>query len=173
MIYTLVPLGNPGSQYEHTRHNAGRLVLKEIKLDESNVEVFIPKTFMNDSGSAVYEYLKYHNDRELVVIYDDKDLALGTIRISYDRGDGGHNGVKSIISSLGTKEFIRIRIGVGPKKMLDDPTATPHGDEVQKYVLDKFTDEEMIELKKVAGRVELTIQEITDNGYIKAMERFN
>jgi PTH1 family peptidyl-tRNA hydrolase len=173
MIYTLVPLGNPGPQYEYTRHNAGRLVLREIKLDESKVEVFIPKTFMNDSGSAVYEYLKYHNDRELVVVYDDKDLAIGVIRISFDRGDGGHNGVKSIISSLGTKEFIRVRIGVGPKEILDNPLATPHGEEVQKYVLDKFTDDEMVELKKVSTRVELALQEIVDNGYLKAMERFN
>jgi PTH1 family peptidyl-tRNA hydrolase len=128
---------------------------------------------MNESGPAVYEYLKYHNDRELIVIYDDKDLAIGVIRISYDRGDGGHNGLKSVIESLGTTAFIRLRIGVGPKEMLDNVGATPHGDEVQKYVLSNFTDEEMTELKHVALRVEYALTEIVENGYIKAMERFN
>lgn len=172
-MYTLVPLGNPGKQYERTRHNAGRIVCEQIKLSENRIEVFIPKTFMNESGLAVYEYLKYHNDRELVVIYDDKDLPLGTIRISYDRGDGGHNGVKSIIESLGTTAFIRLRIGIGPKGMLEDPTSAPHGDEVQKYVLSNFTDEEMVELKRLATRVELALTEIVENGYVKAMERFN
>ena len=173
MIYTLVPLGNPGKQYERTRHNAGRLICEQIKLDEKNVEVFIPKTFMNESGSAVYEYLKYHNDREIIVIYDDKDLPLGAIRISYDRGDGGHNGLKSIIQTLGTGAFIRIRIGVGPKEMIEDMSATPHGEDVQKYVLDDFSEEEMKELKHVSGRVEYALTEIVENGYMKAMERFN
>ena len=172
-MYTLVPLGNPGKQYETTRHNAGRIVCEEIKLDEKNIEVFIPKTFMNESGSAVYEYLKYHNDREIIVLYDDKDLPLGVIRISYDRGDGGHNGVKSIIQSLNTTAFIRLRIGVGPKGTPEEISVTPHGPEVQKYVLDDFTSEEMKELKHVSGRVELALREIVENGYIKAMERFN
>ena len=172
-MYTLVPLGNPGKQYESTRHNAGRIICEEIKLDKKNIEIFTPKTFMNDSGSAVYEYLKYHNDRELIVLYDDKDLPLGTIRISYDRGDGGHNGLKSIIQTLNTTAFIRVRIGVGPKGMLEDISTTPHGTEVQKYVLDDFTEEEMKELKHISGRVEYALDEIVENGYVKAMERFN
>lgn len=172
-MYTLVPLGNPGKQYENTRHNAGRIICDQIKFDVKNVEVFIPKTFMNESGNAVYEYLKYHNDRQLVVIYDDKDLPLGTIRISYARGDGGHNGLKSIITSLGHGDFIRLRIGVGPKEMLENQSAIPHGDEVQKYVLSNFSEEEMKELKLLSRRVEYALTEIVENGYVKAMERFN
>ncbi len=173
IMYTLVPLGNPGKQYENTRHNAGRIVCGEITIDEKRMELFIPTTFMNESGVAIYEYLKYHNDRELVILYDDKDLPLGTIRISYDRGDGGHNGVKSIIEALGTTAFIRLRIGIGPKEMLTESATPPHGDEVQKYVLGNFTEEEMKELKLISRRVEYALTEIVENGYMKAMERFN
>ena len=119
-MHTLVPLGNPGSKYARTRHNVARVLLSLIK-DEvmkiSSLEIMVPTTFMNESGVAVREYLKYHEGREIIVMYDDKDLPYGTFRISYDRGDGGHNGVKSIIEALGKKDFIRIRIGIAPPEV--------------------------------------------------------
>jgi PTH1 family peptidyl-tRNA hydrolase len=172
-MYTIVPLGNPGKQYERTRHNAARVVLEYMKLTSPHVEVFTPTTYMNESGPAVYEYLRYHENRSLIVMYDDKDLPLGTIRISFDRGDGGHNGLKSIIQSIGTTSFIRLRIGVGPKEMEVDRSLTPHGEDVQKYVLSNFSEEEMVELQKLADRITLAIEEIIAHGYQKAMERFN
>lgn len=176
MIYTLVPLGNPGGKYESTRHNAGRIILVMIEEDVRKIpscEIFVPDLFMNESGKAVSEYFKYHEGRELVIIYDDKDLAFGTFRISHDRGDGGHNGVKSIISSLGTKEFVRIRIGIAPHDTDGNMIKPPHGEMVQDYVMGKVTKEEEVSLRTISPLVLGAIKTITEEGYTKAMERYN
>jgi PTH1 family peptidyl-tRNA hydrolase len=176
MIYTLVPLGNPGEKYAATRHNAARIVLDLVKQNieaMENVEVFVPVTFMNESGRAVAEFLRYHEGRELVIMYDDKDLPLGKIRISHDRGDGGHNGVKSVIEHLGTREFTRIRIGIAPEDVDGTNVKAPHGHIVQDYVLGKFNEEEETVLRKVAPEVVGAIQAIAELGYKSAMERFN
>jgi PTH1 family peptidyl-tRNA hydrolase len=176
MIYTLVPLGNPGEKYAHTRHNAARIVVDLMRdaLEKlETVEVFMPDTFMNESGRAISEYLRYHEGRELVVMYDDKDLPLGSIRISHDRGDGGHNGVKSVIESLGTREFTRIRIGIAPENVDGTNVKAPHGEVVQDYVLGKFRDVEEEKLREVIPQVVGALQAIAEAGYQKAMERFN
>ncbi len=176
MIYTLVPLGNKGEKYAHTRHNAARIVLDLIKDDIekiSGVELFVPDTFMNESGSAVAEYLRYHEGREIIVIYDDKDLAFGTFKISHDRGDGGHNGLKSIIESMGTKEFTRIRIGIAPHDVDGTIVLPPHGEEVQDYVLGSIRDDEEQSLRSIAPDVLGAIKSINEEGYHKAMERYN
>lgn len=176
MIYTLVPLGNPGEKYIRTRHNAARIMLTLIETHIEkieSVEVFIPETFMNESGRDVAEYLRFKEGRELVVMYDDKDLPLGKIRISHDRGDGGHNGVKSIIESLGTREFVRIRIGIAPQDVDGKEVKAPHGMEVQDFVMGKFREEEGVVLREVAPQVVGAIQAIVEVGYAKAMERYN
>jgi PTH1 family peptidyl-tRNA hydrolase len=176
MIYTLVPLGNPGEKYARTRHNAARIVASLLQNDFSaldGVEVFIPETFMNESGKALQEYLNYKEGREAIVMYDDKDLPIGKIRISHDRGDGGHNGVKSVIEHLGTREFIRIRIGVAPVAVDGKEVMAPHGEEVQSYVMGKFTDDEEIQLRVIAPLVLGAVKTIVSDGYQKAMERFN
>lgn len=175
-MYTLVPLGNPGNEYARTRHNVARVVLMMIQDDVMklhNVEIMIPRTFMNESGLSVSEYLKYHEGREIIVIYDDKDLAYGTFRISYDRGDGGHNGVKSIITSLGKKDFIRIRIGIAPKDVDGKEIKAPHGKAVQGYVMGTIKEDEEELLRVVATKVLGAIQTITTKGYQKAMEVYN
>lgn len=176
MRYTIVPLGNPGEKYAHTRHNVGRIALSLIKDDVvkiSGCEIFTPETFMNESGKAVAEYLRYHEGRELVVIYDDKDLAYGKFRISHDRGDGGHNGVKSIIESLGTKEFIRIRIGIAPHDTDGKEIKAPHGKAVQGYVMGHVGEHEEESLRAIAPQLLGAIKAITTNGYQKAMEVYN
>jgi PTH1 family peptidyl-tRNA hydrolase len=176
MIYTLVPLGNPGEKYAHTRHNAARIALSLINNDLeklSGCEIFVPTTFMNESGKAVAEYLRYHEGRELVVIYDDKDLAYGKIRISHDRGDGGHNGVKSVIESLGTKEFIRIRIGIAPHDTDGKEIKAPHGEAVQGYVMGNVSEYEEESLRSIASPLLGAIKTIVEEGYQKAMERYN
>jgi PTH1 family peptidyl-tRNA hydrolase len=176
MLYTLFPLGNPGEKYAHTRHNAGRVVLSLIEKDIEALdgcEIFIPDTFMNESGRSIAEYFRYHEGRELVIVYDDKDLAYGKIRISHDRGDGGHNGVKSIIEALGTKEFVRIRVGIAHKDTDGKDIKAPHGDEVQGYVMGKIQEEEEILLRTVASQVLGAIKTIVEEGYQKAMERYN
>lgn len=176
MIYTLVPLGNPGEKYARTRHNAARIMCDLIR-DHlgrmEQVEVFVPDTYMNESGRAVAEFLRYHEGRELVVMYDDKDLPLGKIRISHDRGDGGHNGIKSIIEHLGTREFIRIRIGIAPENVDGKDVKAPHGDAVQDFVMGRFDEEEETKLREVATDVIGAIQAICADGYQKAMERYN
>jgi len=175
-MYTFVPLGNPGKEYARTRHNAGRFVIDRIEEDMqklSSSELFVPDTFMNESGRAVAEYLRYHEGREIVIVYDDKDLAVGTFRIAYDRGDGGHNGLKSIIETLGRTDFIRIRIGIAPKDVDGQEVIAPHGEEVQDYVLGKLRDDEEEALRSIAPRVLEAIKTIIEEGYQKAMERCN
>lgn len=175
MIYTFVPLGNPGEKYSRTRHNAARVVFNMIADDLKNLsgcEIFVPETYMNESGKAVSEYLRYHEGRELVVVYDDKDLPIGTFRISFDRGSGGHNGVKSIIDSLGSKDFIRIRIGISPKDE-EGKIVTPTGIETQDYVLGKISESEEEALRGIASNILGAIKTITEEGYQKAMERYN
>jgi peptidyl-tRNA hydrolase, PTH1 family len=176
MMYTLVPLGNPGEKYANTRHNIARVLLRLIQDDVMHIpscEIMIPDTFMNESGKAVASYLKYHEGRELVVMYDDKDLVYGTFRISYDRGDGGHNGLKSIIEALGTREFIRIRIGIAPRETDGKEVKAPHGEAVQGYVLGKIKEEEEDSLRFIAAHVVGAIKIITKDGYQKAMEVYN
>lgn len=175
-MYTIVPLGNPGEKYAHTRHNAGRVVLSYVLDDVVRIEgceVHTPKTFMNESGRDVAEYLRYHEGRELVVVYDDKDLPMGTLRISYDRGDGGHNGVKSIIESLGRTDFIRVRIGIAPADVDGVTRMAPHGDAVQGYVLGHLREDEIEKLKEISPKFLGAVKTIAEKGYAKAMEVYN
>lgn len=175
-MYTLIPLGNPGEKYSRTRHNVARVLLSMIKDEVMKIdkcEIMTPSTFMNESGKSVVEYLKYHEGREIIVMYDDKDLAYGTFRISFDRGDGGHNGVKSIIESLQKKDFIRIRIGIAPKEVDGVDIKAPHGSAVQGYVMGVIKEDEEEALRQVATRVVGAIKTITEKGYQKAMEVYN
>jgi len=176
MMYTLIPLGNPGDKYARTRHNVARVLLAMIKDDVMKIpslEIMIPSTFMNESGNSVREYLRYHEDREIIVMYDDKDLRYGSFRISHDRGDGGHNGLKSIIEALGKKDFVRIRIGIAPPDVDGKDVKAPHGEAVQGYVLGAIKEEEEVMLRAIATRVHGAIQTITEKGYQKAMEVYN
>lgn len=175
-MYTLIPLGNPGDKYARTRHNVARILLSLIQDEVMNIaacEIMTPKTYMNESGKAVAEYLAYHEGREIIVVYDDKDLRYGTFRISYDRGDGGHNGVKSIIDSLKKKDFIRIRIGIAPAETDGVSIKAPHGQAVQGYVMGNVSENEIEMLRSVANRVLGAIKTITESGYQKAMEVYN
>ena len=150
MKFLLFPLGNFGEKYEYTRHNAGRFVYNKLKeknlLSEfqNSLEVFIPRTFMNESGESLRDYLRNKNIQKenVIIVYDDKDLEIGDIRIAKDRGDGGHNGIKNIIETMGTKDFYRIRVGIAPAGTGKNGLIPPHGDIVQKYVLANFTEEE-------------------------------
>jgi PTH1 family peptidyl-tRNA hydrolase len=148
-------------------------MIKDDVMKISSCEIMIPSTFMNESGNAVRDYLRYHEDREIVVMYDDKDLPYGTFRISYDRGDGGHNGLKSIIESLQKKDFVRIRIGIAPKEVDGKEVKAPHGEAVQGYVMGTIKEEEEEVIRSIASRVLGAIQLITKDGYIKAMEVYN
>lgn len=181
-MYIVVGLGNPSEEYASTRHNTGRMAAnfvaarlastsdsRESRREKvKGVKVLVPDTFMNHSGKFVAKQVKSKKAAEkLVVIYDDLDLPLGTMKISYNRGSGGHNGLESIIKALKTREFIRIRIGIGKKKR---PEA---GAELEKYILSDFRKPEMEILKKVFKSVVTAVEVIKESGYEQAMTEFN
>src|SRR3989344_6264457 len=97
-MYIIVGLGNPGHEYARTRHNTGRMAAEFVSKKVSGIKVIIPDTFMNKTGRAVAQVVKSKKAAEkLIVIYDDLDLPLGTLKISYNRSSGGHKGLESII----------------------------------------------------------------------------
>ena len=195
MGYIIVGLGNPGQEYENTRHNTGRIILStltdggfsdfsfekktnalenEIKVGKEKVKLMMPETFMNNSGKSVATVVKSIKAAEkLVVVYDDFNLPLGKIRISFNRSSGGHNGIESIIKSVKTEAFVRIRIGVAPETA-KGLAKVPHGDEkIEKFILGKFKDEEMKELKKIGKKIPEVVETLVKEGREKAMSMFN
>ena len=173
-MYIIVGLGNPSRQYASNRHNTGRMAADFLAEKISGVKVFTPDTFMNHSGKAVTKIVKSKKAAEkLIVIYDDLDLRLGSMKISYNRSSGGHRGVESIIKALKTEAFIRIRIGISP--------ATPSGKlkkpkgekEVEKHILTDFKKPEMEVLKKVFKSVVTAVETIKASGLGPAMTEFN
>lgn len=196
MKYIIAGLGNPGVEYEGTRHNVGRMMLhslakafegdefafekklnaetSEIKVGKEKIMLIAPDTFMNKSGSAVSKVVKSIKAAEkLIVIYDDFNLPLETVRISFNRSSGGHNGLESIIKAVKTEAFLRIRIGMSP------PTAkgvakVPHGDDkVEKFILGKLKPDELKELKKMEKKVAEAVELIVKEGKDKAMSVVN
>lgn len=192
MAYIIAGLGNPGEEYENTRHNTGRIILKsltddefkfdkkinaqvsEMKVGKEKVKLVAPDTFMNNSGKAIAGLVKSVKAAEkLIVIYDDFNFPLGKIRISYNRSSGGHNGVESIIKAVKTEAFVRIRIGVAPETAKGD-AKVPHGDEkIEKFILGKFKDDEMKVIKKVSKTVAEAVEVLIKEGREKAMSQFN
>ena len=183
-MFLVVGLGNPGREYEDTRHNIGFKVVDNIA-KEYNIEInrqkfkgtygegFIdgekvillkPTTYMNLSGESVREVVDYYNldNEDVLVIYDDISLEIGTLRIREKGSAGGHNGIKSIISHLGSEVFPRIKVGVGQ----------PAGDLV-KHVLGKFTKEETDILSESVNVSTKAAKEIIKTDAKTAMSQFN
>lgn len=154
----IVGLGNPGKAYENTRHNAGftcvmqfanepfvlhkefEAMLSEETHHGEKVISVLPHTFMNDSGRAVQKIAHFYKIKpaDIIVVYDDLDLPLGTIRVRPNGSAGTHNGMKSIIAELGTTDFPRVRIGIESRG-----TTSPQQQETTDFVLGKCTKEEM------------------------------
>ncbi len=132
----IVGLGNPGKKYKNTRHNIGFRIIDALNKKISNQEVvlFKPSTFMNNSGQAVKKKVNNLSPENLIVVHDDIDLPLGTVRVSKNKSSAGHKGVQSIIEQLGTQQFTRIRIGIQP------PNGKPQN--TDKFVLKKFDKQE-------------------------------
>lgn len=190
----IVGLGNPGRTYAHNRHNIGFRCLNHLskvhsipvkkhqcqsrvgvgKIAEVDVVLAKPQTFVNNSGKAVS--LLMHSYKvllsDLIIIYDDLDLPLGKIRLRQGGSSGGHKGIESIISALGSQDFSRIRVGIGRPIQPDGTPAT--GEEaIIDYVLSDFTpiQEEMI--KPVISEVADAVYCILTDGIETAMNRFN
>jgi len=150
-------LGNPGEQYVKTRHNAARVACSQVNwkaLESKDIEYFRPDTFMNLSGEFVKKKLKNVNleKAKIVIIYDDIDIEFGELKLSYGRSSGGHNGVQNVIDMMGTKEFFRIRVGIGAKKI---PEMS-----LQDYVMSQLTEDEIFALKKLDEKLEKMLDQI-------------
>ncbi|MBR1762513.1 MAG: aminoacyl-tRNA hydrolase [Eubacterium sp.] len=185
--YIIAGLGNPGSKYEKTRHNAGFMALdllakkenfsfKKAKFNALIADEYIagkrclimkPQTMMNLSGEAVYAAASYYNipDEKIIIIYDDVSLDVGKIRVRRKGSAGGHNGIKSIISCLGSEDFPRVKIGVGKK-----PTADY---DMVSWVLGEISGEKLKEFNdKLPDAVGAT-EEIIENGVDSAMNKYS
>lgn len=194
IMHTIVGLGNPGEKYEHTRHNAGRIAvaawvsvhggsfvaskkyhgqIHEGVLGKEKILALLPDTYMNESGGSVKKAVSSKAAIErLIVVYDDMDLPLGTIRVSFDRGSGGHNGVRSIEGALKSKRFARIRIGVSPKGR-EGAKKPKGGDAVLKLVMGEFKKAEEETLQDTIKRTGEAIESIIKDGVAVAMNKFN
>ncbi len=176
----VVGLGNKGEEYEKTRHNTGRIILGMIekKLSgegkEKKIKFIAPDTFMNLSGKAVAPYIKTKKDLEnLIVIYDDVDLPLGKVKISFNRSSGGHNGLGSIIKALKSEEFVRIRVGIAPATP-SGKIKKPKGEEAMlKFLLGEFKKPELEVLKKLSKKIAEAVETIFADGKDKAMSVYN
>lgn len=172
MTLVIVGLGNPGKEYEKTRHNAGRsaveLVAKQGSFDDfvfnktsnalvtkgtienENATLVLPETMMNLSGKAVVAFVKNPKAaKSLLVIHDDLDLPLGTIKMVFDRGSGGHKGVESIMRAIKTKEFARMRIGISAAGKKNQAKKVSGEEKVIKMVIGKWKPTEEAAFKKV------------------------
>jgi len=184
----IVGLGNPGAEYEWTRHNLGFMLIDKLAADagamvkrrecrslvgsaiieNERVRLVKPQTFMNLSGEAVACLLaKYEIDdasRSLIVVSDDLALPFGTIRLRQRGSAGGHNGLKSIISAIGTNEFMRLRIGIQPEHPVRDAKA---------FVLDDFRKPQREEVGKILEHAAEAVHSILRDGITRAMSLYN
>lgn len=195
-MFYIVALGNPGDVYESTRHNVGWQAVDYCivkwhlsKLVESGalsgrhlvgsvlgseVGVLYPTTFMNNSGSAVVKFVPSDEVGQLIVVHDDIDLPFGEIRVGKGRGAGGNNGVRSIIDKLGSKEFIRVRIGIAPKSFWTGKIKRPvGGGPLERFVLRPFTSSEQKQLDGIFEKVREAIEITIVDGLEKAMNQCN
>lgn len=174
-------LGNPGKKYENTPHNAGQIVLKELTGDLalSGAQIIYPDTFMNESGRFIKNFLRNKNllkninnteYKNIVVVYDDIDLPIGEFKLAFGRGDGGHNGLISVINELGTKDFVRLRIGICPTDTegnIRKPKNIFGQNTTHKYVLRNLSPNETSKLTANREKIKNILESLYVNGYEK------
>lgn len=192
-----VGLGNPGEEHELSRHNAGRFVLETIaykhgfseweedrklkalvtsgKIGKYEVNFVLPETYMNKSGETVKRLVKSTKQaNKLVVVHDEIDMPLGYFKISFGRGDAGHNGLKSIIRAIGTKDFVRIRIGVSPKVRGSNKPKKPKGEKkVLDFLMGNFRHPEKVANVLLSEEIYTAMEAILKDGHERAMNEFN
>ncbi len=196
-MFIVTGLGNPGKEYEKTRHNAGRIILQLLakkhdfsewkeegkikaltsdgKIGKSKMLFVQPNNMMNNSGKSVAPLIKSKKQLgEFVVIYDDLDLPIGKFRISFNRSSGGHNGLESIIKNVKSEEFARIRVGISPITP-SGKTKRPKGDakKVVYFLMTEFKDAEMAELKKASKKISEALEMMAEENLNKAMSIYN
>ncbi len=178
----MVGLGNPGAEYERTRHNIGFMVLDRLAAEarvtwERSAKwgasyakteqglLVRPMTYMNRSGHALAAIAQFYKiePAEILAVFDDMALPLGRLRVRLEGGTGGHNGLDSIITALGTDQIPRLRLGIG--------AAPEHG--AVDYVLGRFFDEEMPVVEETVARAAAAVKWAIDKGVLSAMNTFN
>jgi peptidyl-tRNA hydrolase, PTH1 family len=185
-VKLVVGLGNPGKQYERTRHNLGFMIIEQLarqnqvaikkKLcealvgewsnNEENILLVKPQSYMNHSGESVKALLGHFGlaPEDLIVIHDDLDLPFGRIRIRPTGGAGGHRGVLSIMESLAAGQFYRVRVGIG---------RPPDGVDAVDFVLENFTLQEVDPLDELISRASEAVVSLLREGERRAMEQYN
>jgi len=186
-VKLIVGLGNPGIEYQFTPHNVGFLAVDRIaeqcgvmvdnrhckaltaraRIGKEEILLAKPETYMNLSGLSVQELVrKYEIDppQDLIVIYDELDLPLGTIRIRERGSSAGHNGMQSVINSLDTQEVLRIRLGIAPDHPVKDGS---------RYVLSQFKKSQLVTLDELLDTAAEAVKVILEEGRSAAMNRFN
>jgi len=187
-MYLVVGLGNPGNEYEWTRHNLGFMLIDKLAADAGasvkrrecrsqvgwaviegeRVKLAKPQTFMNLSGEAVACLIAKFDSpdagKSLIIMGDDLALPFGTIRLRARGSAGGHNGLRSIIAALGTNEFIRLRIGIQPEHPVSD---------AKRFVLDEFPKAERPAVEEILERGAEAVRAVLRDGIAKAMSMFN
>src|SRR5882724_11171688 len=187
-MFLIVGLGNPGTEYEWSRHNLGFMLIDKLSADTGinvdrrecqsqtgrgemegrAVKLIKPQTYMNLSGEAVACFVNKHKLAEpgenLIVISDDLALPFGKIRIRARGSAGGHNGLKSIIAATGTNEFVRLRIGIQPEHPISD---------AKRFVLDVIPKVQRPDLEKIVGHGAEAVRAIIRDGALKAMTVYN
>ncbi|SDE53640.1 peptidyl-tRNA hydrolase, PTH1 family [Paenibacillus sp. UNCCL117] len=181
-----VGLGNPGKQYEQTRHNIGFMALDRfaarhgIKIAQSKCKALLgegvvggqkvyllkPQTYMNLSGESIRAFMDFYKApiEDLIVVYDDLDTAYGQIRLRYQGSAGGHNGIKSTIAHLGTQSFNRIRIGI---------SRPAPGRDIADYVLHAFSKDELAHMDTVLDKTNDAMEHLLALPFEKTMAKFN
>jgi PTH1 family peptidyl-tRNA hydrolase len=186
-VKLIVGLGNPGIEYQFTPHNLGFLTIDTLAnqlgvevrnrqarsltaraaIGSEQVLLVKPETYMNLSGLAVRELVSKYEVRpetDVIVVYDELDLPLGSIRVRQRGSSAGHNGMESIIGALGTQEFLRIRLGIAPERKIVDGV---------KYVLTPFRKAQLKVVDEVLDRAAEAVRVIVEEGPAAAMNRFN
>ena len=195
-MFTMVGLGNPGEEYKSTRHNTGRMILEWLakklvfsewkeegklkalvatgKIGKAKVQFVLPNNFMNNSGKSVGPLIKSKKDLEkLVVIYDDLDLSIGSMKISFNKSSGGHNGLESIIKNVKSQEFVRIRVGISPHTP-SGKIKKPSGEKpVIDFLMKDFKDSELADLKKLSKKIAEALECFVSDGKGKMMSLYN
>ena len=195
-MITVVGLGNPGEEYTKTRHNAGRIVLESLAVDHGfsdwrddaktharickgsisavTMQFVLPDNYMNNSGGSVKPFVKEESDLEkIVVVYDDIDLPVGTMKVSFDRGTGGHNGLGSIMQVLGTGAFLRVRVGICPVTPEGEMNKPKGEGATADFVLKNFKSAEMQAVNAVAEKVRDALVVYAQEGKERVMNVFN
>lgn len=193
-MFLIIGLGNPGQEYQDARHNLGFMALdyfrkekefsnfvfiekfnsliSEGKIEKKKIILVKPQTFMNNSGKAVKKVIKNLKlkTENLFVIHDDIDIKLGEIKIVKNRGPAGHKGVESIIKEIGTKDFLRIRMGISPQK---EEEWRNKRKKIKDFVLEDFNKDEKGVLKETLKKTSNGLNIILKEGLIKAINKLN